>query len=92
MCYNCSTDKLNTKEVILCNIGSTLNVYAHMFQKAQARVAQAMDGAFSFLRRIAQVKTKLSAAKSRIADKTYFQYKRKTLKQRIYAVSEHMAW
>ncbi|HOC33297.1 MAG TPA: hypothetical protein PKI82_04375 [Ruminococcus flavefaciens] len=29
--------------------GTTLNVYAHMFQTAQARVAQAMDGAFSFL-------------------------------------------
>lgn len=32
-----------------CNSGTTLNVYAHMFQTAQARVAQAMDGAFSFL-------------------------------------------
>lgn len=32
-----------------CNLGTTLNVYAHMFQTAQARVAQAMDGAFSFL-------------------------------------------
>lgn len=32
-----------------CNSGTTLDVYAHMFQTAQARVAQAMDGAFSFL-------------------------------------------
>ena len=32
-----------------CNSGTTLNVYAHMFQNAQARVAQAMDGAFRFL-------------------------------------------
>lgn len=32
-----------------CNSGTTLNVYSHMFQTAQARVAQAMDGAFSFL-------------------------------------------
>ena len=32
-----------------CNSGTTLNVYAHMFQTAQARVAQAIDGAFSFL-------------------------------------------
>ena len=32
-----------------CNSGTTLNVCAHMFQTAQARVAQAMDGAFSFL-------------------------------------------
>ena len=32
-----------------CNSGTTLNVYAHMFQTAQTRVAQAMDGAFSFL-------------------------------------------
>ena len=30
-------------------VSTTLNVYAHMFQTAQARVAQAMDGAFSFL-------------------------------------------
>ena len=32
-----------------CNSGTTLNVYSHMFQNAQARVAEAMDGAFSFL-------------------------------------------
>lgn len=32
-----------------CNSGTTLNVYSHMFQTAQARVADAMDGAFSFL-------------------------------------------
>ena len=32
-----------------CNSGTTLNIYSHMFQTAQARVAQAMDGAFSFL-------------------------------------------
>ena len=31
------------------NSGTTLNVYSHMFQTAQARVAEAMDGAFSFL-------------------------------------------
>jgi integrase len=32
-----------------CNSGTTLNVYSHMFQTAQARVADAMDGAFGFL-------------------------------------------
>lgn len=32
-----------------CNSGTTLNVYSHMFQTAQARVAEAMDNAFSFL-------------------------------------------
>ena len=32
-----------------CNSGTTLNIYSHMFQNAQAKVAQAMDGAFSFL-------------------------------------------
>ena len=32
-----------------CNSGTTLNVYSHMFQTAQARVAEAMDEAFSFL-------------------------------------------
>ena len=32
-----------------CNSGTTLNIYSHMFQTVQARVAQAMDGAFSFL-------------------------------------------
>ena len=32
-----------------CNSGTTLNVYSHMFQTAQARVAEAMDIAFSFL-------------------------------------------
>ena len=32
-----------------CNSGTTLNVYSHMFQTAQARVAEAMDGAFGFL-------------------------------------------
>ena len=32
-----------------CSSGTTLNIYSHMFQTAQARVAQAMDGAFSFL-------------------------------------------
>ncbi|MCM1276642.1 MAG: site-specific integrase [Lachnospiraceae bacterium] len=31
------------------NSGTTLNCYSHMFQTAQARVAEAMDGAFSFL-------------------------------------------
>ncbi len=28
---------------------NTLNVYCHQFQNAQARVAEAMDGAFGFL-------------------------------------------
>lgn len=32
-----------------CNSGTTLNVYSHMFQNAQARVSKAMDGAFGFL-------------------------------------------
>lgn len=32
-----------------CNSGTTLNTYSHMFQTAQAGVAEAMDGAFSFL-------------------------------------------
>ena len=32
-----------------CNSGTTLNVYSHMFQNAQARVSEAMDSAFSFL-------------------------------------------
>lgn len=32
-----------------CNNGTTLNVYSHMFQNAQARVSEAMDGAFGFL-------------------------------------------
>ncbi len=31
------------------NSTTTLNVYCHQFQTAQARVAEAMDGAFSFL-------------------------------------------
>ena len=31
------------------NSGTTLNIYSHMFQNAQARVAKAMDYAFSFL-------------------------------------------
>lgn len=31
------------------NSGTTLNCYSHMFQTAQARVAEAMDGAFGFL-------------------------------------------
>lgn len=31
------------------NSGTTLNIYSHMFQTAQARVAEAMDGAFGFL-------------------------------------------
>ncbi len=33
------------------NSTTTLNVYCHQFQTAQARVAEAMDGAFSFLDR-----------------------------------------
>lgn len=32
-----------------CNSGTTLNVYSHQFQTAQARVSEAMDGAFGFL-------------------------------------------
>lgn len=32
-----------------CNSGTTLNVYSHMFQNAQARVSEVMDGAFGFL-------------------------------------------
>lgn len=32
-----------------CNSGTTLNVYSHMFQNAQARVSEAMDKAFAFL-------------------------------------------
>lgn len=32
------------------NSGTTLNCYSHMFQTAQARVAEAMDGAFGFLK------------------------------------------
>ncbi len=32
-----------------CNSGTTLNIYSHQFQTAQARVSEAMDGAFSFL-------------------------------------------
>lgn len=31
------------------NSGTTLNVYSHMFRNAQAKVADAMDGAFEFL-------------------------------------------
>ncbi len=33
------------------NYTTTLNVYCHQFQTAQARVAEAMDGAFGFLDR-----------------------------------------
>ena len=32
-----------------CNSGTTLNVYSHMFQNAQAKVSEAMDKAFAFL-------------------------------------------
>lgn len=32
------------------NSGTTLNIYSHMFQTAQARVSEAMDGAFGFLK------------------------------------------
>ncbi|MGN0638606.1 MAG: tyrosine-type recombinase/integrase [Huintestinicola sp.] len=32
-----------------CNSGTTLNVYCHQFQTAQARVSEAMDEAFGFL-------------------------------------------
>ena len=32
-----------------CKSGTTLNVYSHMFQNAQARVSEAMDKAFAFL-------------------------------------------
>lgn len=34
-----------------CNSGTTLNVYSHMFQNAQAKVSEAMDSAFSFLQK-----------------------------------------
>mgnify|MGYP004647590345 CR=1 FL=1 len=30
-------------------VSTTLNIYSHQFQNAQARVAEAMDGAFGFL-------------------------------------------
>ncbi len=33
------------------NSGTTLNVYSHMFQNAQARVSDAMDGVFGFLQK-----------------------------------------
>lgn len=33
------------------NSGTTLNVYSHMFQTAQARVSEAMDSAFGFLQK-----------------------------------------
>ena len=42
-----------------CNAGTTLNVYSHMFQTAQARVSEAMDGVFGFLN--TDQKTELSA-------------------------------
>lgn len=32
-----------------CNSGTTLNTYSYIFRAAQARVAEAMDGAFGFL-------------------------------------------
>ena len=34
-----------------CKSGTTLNVYSHMFQTAQARVSEAMDSAFGFLKK-----------------------------------------
>lgn len=34
-----------------CNSGTTLNIYSHMFQTAQARVSEVMDGAFGFLQK-----------------------------------------
>ncbi len=34
-----------------CCSSTTLNVYCHQFQTAQARVAEAMDGAFGFLKK-----------------------------------------
>lgn len=34
-----------------CNPGTTLNVYSHMFQNAQARVSTAMDDAFGFMQK-----------------------------------------
>ena len=34
-----------------CNSGTTLNTYSHMFQSAQARVSEAMDHAFGFLKK-----------------------------------------
>lgn len=33
-----------------CNSGTTLNIYSHQFQTAQARVSNAMDNAFAFLK------------------------------------------
>ena len=33
------------------NSTTTLNVYSHQFQTAQARVCEAMDGAFEFLKK-----------------------------------------
>jgi len=33
------------------NSGTTLNVYSHMFQNAQARISEAMDGVFGFLQK-----------------------------------------
>ena len=34
-----------------CSSVTTLNVYSHMFQTAQARVSEVMDGAFEFLKK-----------------------------------------
>ena len=35
--------------LVHCYSGTTLNVYCHQFQTAQARVSEVMDGAFGFL-------------------------------------------
>ena len=66
-----------------CNSGTALNVYAHLFQTAQARVAQAMDVAFSFLPcEDTTTEYKNIRCKIPITDKPYFQYKRKIRKPR----------
>ena len=54
-----------------CNSGTTLNIYSHMFQTAQAKVSQAMDNAFDFLPKQDSPKIKMSssAKKITVADK-----------------------
>ena len=34
-----------------CNSTTTLNIYSHVFQTAQARVSEAMDCVFGFLQK-----------------------------------------
>ena len=60
--------------------GTALNVYSHMFQTTQARVAETIDDVFSFLPTTdIQIKTALSAAKimnsGQVADKAIFRQK-----------------